>query len=116
MLDWLKSDYKAEDLKEEDSFIEMQDFTNALTRIMPTAKREGFATVPDVNWDNIGALKSIRSELEWSILVRFLFFQKKILILFRILFNDPKFLKFLLQILVHKAFCYVDPRVVGKHY
>lgn len=71
MLNWLKSDFKVENIKVEDSFIGMEDFKEALMRVMPTAKREGFATVPDVNWHDIGALKSIRSELEWSILVIF---------------------------------------------
>lgn len=72
VLNWLKSDFKVENLKLDDSFIEMRDFLEALTRVMPTAKREGFATVPDVTWNDIGALKSIRSELEWSILVSFI--------------------------------------------
>ena len=35
---------------------------------MPSAKREGFATVPDVTWEDIGALENIRSELSLSIL------------------------------------------------
>ena len=48
--------------------VEMQDFDEALRRIQPSAKREGFATVPDVTWSDIGALKDIRQELELSIL------------------------------------------------
>uniref|UniRef100_A0A914S1Y5 ATPase AAA-type core domain-containing protein n=1 Tax=Parascaris equorum TaxID=6256 RepID=A0A914S1Y5_PAREQ len=46
-----------------------QDFKKALTIVHPSAKREGFATVPDVSWEDIGALKEIREELQWSILV-----------------------------------------------
>ena len=38
--------------------------------MQPSAKREGFATVPDITWDDIGALKEIREELEMSIMVR----------------------------------------------
>ena len=48
--------------------IQMQDFNEALKRIQPSAKREGFATVPDVTWEDIGALHDVRSELELSIL------------------------------------------------
>ena len=37
--------------------------------VQPSAKREGFATVPDVTWDDIGALDDVREELKMSILV-----------------------------------------------
>nr|CAD7425785.1 unnamed protein product [Timema monikensis] len=48
--------------------ISMKDFKAALKRVQPSAKREGFATVPDVTWDDIGALQDIREELEMAIL------------------------------------------------
>lgn len=47
--------------------IDFQDFLDALPTIQPTAKREGFATVPDVTWDNVGALNHIRMELHMCI-------------------------------------------------
>jgi len=47
--------------------INYQDFLTALPTIQPTAKREGFATVPDVTWDNVGALNHIRIELNMAI-------------------------------------------------
>ncbi|CAF4474640.1 unnamed protein product, partial [Rotaria magnacalcarata] len=34
----------------------------------PSSKREGFATVPDVTFDDIGALKDVREELSMAIL------------------------------------------------
>lgn len=43
------------------------DFLQALPTIQPTAKREGFATVPDVSWQNVGALSKIRMELHMCI-------------------------------------------------
>lgn len=43
------------------------DFITALPTIQPTAKREGFATVPDVTWSNVGALNHIRMELHMCI-------------------------------------------------
>ncbi|KAK6489928.1 nuclear valosin-containing protein-like isoform X2 [Huso huso] len=48
--------------------IEMEDFTGSLCSIQPSAKREGFATVPDVTWADIGALEEIRQELTMAIL------------------------------------------------
>lgn len=47
--------------------ITYNDFLKALPSIQPTAKREGFATVPDVTWNNIGALNKIRVELNMAI-------------------------------------------------
>jgi SpoVK/Ycf46/Vps4 family AAA+-type ATPase len=49
--------------------IERQDFLIALKKVQPSAKREGFATVPDVTWDDIGSLKDIREELKMTVLV-----------------------------------------------
>ncbi|KAG0202782.1 hypothetical protein BGX28_004792 [Mortierella sp. GBA30] len=43
------------------------DFLIALTKVQPSAKREGFATVPDVSWDKIGALKYVRDELRMAV-------------------------------------------------
>lgn len=48
--------------------IEFADFKNVLPNVQPSAKREGFATVPDVTWDDVGALESIREELTMAIL------------------------------------------------
>lgn len=47
----------------------MSDFRDALSSVQPSAKREGFATVPDVSWDSVGALQDIREELTMAILV-----------------------------------------------
>ena len=41
----------------------------ALNVVQPSAKREGFATVPDITWDDVGALEGIREELSIAILV-----------------------------------------------
>ena len=43
--------------------ITFEDFLTALPKIQPSSKREGFATVPDTTWDDIGALRPIREEL-----------------------------------------------------
>ncbi|XP_009993067.1 PREDICTED: nuclear valosin-containing protein-like [Chaetura pelagica] len=48
--------------------IEMNDFIVALPSVQPSAKREGFVTVPDVTWADIGALEDVREELTMAIL------------------------------------------------
>ncbi|KAJ8684203.1 hypothetical protein QAD02_019995 [Eretmocerus hayati] len=48
--------------------VEERDFELALKNVQPSAKREGFATVPDVTWDDIGSLREIRQELQMTIL------------------------------------------------
>jgi ribosome biogenesis ATPase len=49
-------------------FVTMDDFLQAVPLVQPSSKREGFATVPDVSWEAIGALESIREELTISVL------------------------------------------------
>ncbi len=36
--------------------------------MQPSSKREGFATVPNVSWEDIGALSNVREELKTAIL------------------------------------------------
>ncbi|KAE8147242.1 putative AAA family ATPase/60S ribosome export protein Rix7 [Aspergillus avenaceus] len=43
------------------------DFITALPKIQPSSKREGFATIPDTTWEDIGALGGIRDELATAI-------------------------------------------------
>ena len=47
--------------------ITYDDFVKALPTVQPTAKREGFATVPDVTWRSVGALAKVRTELHMCI-------------------------------------------------
>eukprot|EP00276_Gloeochaete_wittrockiana_P005799 CAMPEP_0184662832 /NCGR_PEP_ID=MMETSP0308-20130426/45141_1 /TAXON_ID=38269 /ORGANISM="Gloeochaete witrockiana, Strain SAG 46.84" /LENGTH=771 /DNA_ID=CAMNT_0027105117 /DNA_START=76 /DNA_END=2391 /DNA_ORIENTATION=+ len=47
--------------------ITMIDFERAVTKVQPSAKREGFATIPDVSWEDVGALDDIRNELVLTI-------------------------------------------------
>jgi ribosome biogenesis ATPase len=48
-------------------FINQEDFMAALKKVQPSSKREGFATVPDVSWEDIGALSGIRDELRMAV-------------------------------------------------
>ena len=43
--------------------ISNEDFSDALPKIQPSSKREGFATIPDTTWADIGALRAVREEL-----------------------------------------------------
>ncbi|EJD54938.1 AAA-domain-containing protein [Auricularia subglabra TFB-10046 SS5] len=43
------------------------DFTAALREVQPSSQREGFATVPDVTWADVGALHGTRDELHMAI-------------------------------------------------
>ncbi|KAI0636306.1 AAA-domain-containing protein [Trametes polyzona] len=47
--------------------ITYSDFALALQQVQPSSKREGFATVPDVTWADIGALHGTREELHMAI-------------------------------------------------
>lgn len=50
-----------------DLAITMDDFSLALTRVQPSAQREGFTTTPNVTWDDVGSLTEVREELKFSI-------------------------------------------------
>lgn len=47
--------------------ITRDDFQLALKKVQPSSKREGFATVPDVTWEDIGALNFVRDELRMAV-------------------------------------------------
>ena len=47
--------------------ISNEDFVTALPSVQPSSKREGFATVPDVSWADVGALHATREELSMAI-------------------------------------------------
>jgi ribosome biogenesis ATPase len=50
-----------------DFSITYQDFLTAVPKVQPSAKREGFATIPDTTWSHIGALHEVREQLEMAI-------------------------------------------------
>ncbi|KAJ7123346.1 P-loop containing nucleoside triphosphate hydrolase protein [Mycena filopes] len=49
--------------------IRPDDFMHALKHVQPSAQREGFATVPDVTWADIGALHGTRDALQMAIVL-----------------------------------------------
>nr|CAB3264526.1 nuclear valosin-containing protein-like [Phallusia mammillata] len=70
ILELLRENQPFDDEKLNSLSIECGDFQLAVRDVQPSAKREGFATIPDVTWDDVGALESIRDELSMAILVR----------------------------------------------
>lgn len=68
LLSWLRNEPPLSAERLTDLCIEHSDFETALRVVQPSAKREGFATVPDVTWDDIGSLQDIREELQMAIL------------------------------------------------
>jgi ribosome biogenesis ATPase len=51
----------------ENRVLTMDAFLAVLPGIIPSSKREGFATVPNVSWNDIGALGNVRTELQTAI-------------------------------------------------
>lgn len=49
-------------------YVTIDNFKEAVKLVQPSAKREGFITVPDVTWDDIGSLRDIREELNLAIM------------------------------------------------
>lgn len=49
-------------------FVTQGDFEEAIKKVQPSAKREGFATIPDVSWSDVGALDQLREDLSLAIL------------------------------------------------
>jgi ribosome biogenesis ATPase len=47
--------------------ITMGDFEGAVGKVQPSVRREGFATTPDVTWDDVGSLAEVREELSFTI-------------------------------------------------
>lgn len=68
MITWLHNTSPLSNEQLEGVCINMEDFQMALKSVQPSAKREGFATVPDTTWSDIGSLASIREELQLAIL------------------------------------------------
>jgi ribosome biogenesis ATPase len=59
--------HAGEPLPDGDFSITYDDFLAAIPKVQPSAKREGFATIPDTTWSHIGALHEVRKQLEMAI-------------------------------------------------
>jgi len=50
-----------------DACVKPEDIEKALASVQPSATREGFATVPEVEWSQVGALDGVREELQRTV-------------------------------------------------
>lgn len=69
-LSWIRNKLPIKEEYLENVCITKEDFKLSLKRVQPSSKREGFATVPDVTWDDVGSLKDVRQALQMTILVK----------------------------------------------
>ncbi|XP_036336819.1 nuclear valosin-containing protein-like isoform X2 [Rhagoletis pomonella] len=77
LLNWL--DNPPSDLSYATEFcITVDDFLEAVKVVQPSSKREGFITVPDVTWADVGSLHDIREELQLAVLAPVKFPEKLI--------------------------------------
>jgi len=76
----LSDDIPAETLQK--IVVKMEDFTDVLKEIEPSAMREVFVEIPDVTWNDVGGLDIIKQELleavEWPVIYRKLIRKSKI--------------------------------------
>ncbi len=49
--------------REESLEVVPRDFDEALTKVRPSAIREAFVTIPNVSWDDVGGLESVKEQL-----------------------------------------------------
>ncbi|KAH8583983.1 nuclear VCP like with 2 AAA ATpase domains [Cryptosporidium sp. chipmunk genotype I] len=49
-------------------FVSHEDILEALQNVTPSSRREGFTTIPDISWENVGALNELRVDLELRII------------------------------------------------
>ena len=56
------------ELPSDDFSVTYDDFLAAVPKVQPSAKREGFATIPDTTWAHIGALHDVRAQLDMAII------------------------------------------------
>ncbi|GGG01999.1 AAA family ATPase [Paenibacillus abyssi] len=64
----LKHHLEGFQLKPEQITVEPEDFQLALTKIRPSAIREALVSIPDVRWNEIGGLESVKRELQDMVL------------------------------------------------
>ncbi|KAF3448765.1 hypothetical protein FNV43_RR09478 [Rhamnella rubrinervis] len=66
--EWWKKSWLPEEL--EKLSITMADFEAAIKMVQPSSKREGFSTIPNVKWEDVGGLDLLREEFDRSIVRR----------------------------------------------
>ncbi|KAM7208633.1 P-loop containing nucleoside triphosphate hydrolase protein [Naviculisporaceae sp. PSN 640] len=65
--DWLLLQHHQQEEWDANKVTQAQ-FKSAIARVQPASRREGFSTIPDTTWANVGALDDVRKKLEMSII------------------------------------------------
>ncbi|PKA49337.1 Cell division control protein 48 like C [Apostasia shenzhenica] len=60
--DWWRHPWSPEEI--ESLSITMSDFEEATGLVQPSTKREGFSSIPNVNWEDVGGLDSLREAFD----------------------------------------------------
>uniref|UniRef100_A0A0E0DVN0 AAA+ ATPase domain-containing protein n=1 Tax=Oryza meridionalis TaxID=40149 RepID=A0A0E0DVN0_9ORYZ len=60
--DWWRQPWDANEI--EGLSITMDDFEEATKMVQPSLRREGFSSIPDVTWDDVGGLDLLRKEFD----------------------------------------------------
>ncbi|PSS10170.1 Cell division control protein 48 C like [Actinidia chinensis var. chinensis] len=66
--DWWRNPWLPEEM--ENLSITMSDFEEAAKLVQPSSRREGFSTVPNVKWEDVGGLHLLRQEFDRYIVRR----------------------------------------------
>ncbi|KAJ1435011.1 P-loop containing nucleoside triphosphate hydrolase [Sesbania bispinosa] len=66
--DWCIEPWLTEEVDKQ--AIKMSDFEEAVKRVQPSTKREGFSPIPNVKWEDVGGLDHLRQEFEDYIIRR----------------------------------------------
>ncbi|KAK4436005.1 Cell division control protein 48C [Sesamum alatum] len=69
--DWWRQPWSHEEM--EKLSITMADFEEAAKMVQPSSRREGFSTIPNVKWDDVGGLHLLREEFDRYIVRRIKF-------------------------------------------
>lgn len=62
---WWNVEWTQEDMRA--LSITMQDFEEAVPLVQPSTKREGFSAIPNVKWEDVGALGYVQKSMEFFI-------------------------------------------------
>lgn len=66
--EWWKEPWLPEEM--EKLTITMEDFEEAVKMVQPSSKREGFSSIPDTKWEDVGGLDLLRLEFDRYIIRR----------------------------------------------
>ncbi|KAH9619791.1 hypothetical protein KSS87_006631 [Heliosperma pusillum] len=66
--EWWKEPWSPEEMAKLN--ITMTDFEEAAKLVQPSSRREGFSTIPDVKWEDVGGLNELRRQFELYIVNR----------------------------------------------